>query len=296
MKTTNKRAGVTPPLAALKKPNAAIAFSIIAVILGGVLAGLAGCSMGLDGIDLGVSETGVSIGGSVPAPAAPSVPKLPKAAILTTGYDPAWPGKQFTITWEQQAGVSPDEALQAVVDEWDAFSDSFDDTLAHYENNAYFEFMRVGTTSQGDPLWGFRDDAVGKKIVLLRYWPANLAVTDSAEFSTKWNTPGDSVIGLTARQEAFREVKEAIDDMREDENWDTLYSGNDKLADLKGEMQDFIALGDEAPTGFYTSKNDNRPASTTRESGLFEFYFGYVPEDGAPSLNLNDLDDLVFKQ
>jgi hypothetical protein len=261
---------------------------------------IAGClpDMGISSIPLDrTPETGVSVGGSVSPTAAPGGPQLPRAAILSTGYDAAWPGKEFTIEWVQQAGVTPAAAFDAVVDEWDAFTASFnlDDTLPQDENGDIVDLKPVDKDEV--PVIQALPAANGKKIVLQRYWPANLPNTTSSEFSDKWNN-GDSQIGLEARKAAFKKVKDAIEDMRGDPNWAALNS-EEKLKSLKEKMKDFIeSHGDYEPGGFQSEGAEDEGGqalpTTSARNFLFEFYFGYVPKDGDKGLGKNTLNDLVF--
>ena len=279
----------------MKKRDLAVAILIIAALLGGVTTGLTGCSIELKDLNISTPETGISVGGSVPGPAAPSVPQLPMAAILTpgeSGYDAAWPGKQFVITWGKSPDM-PEDALTKVLDEWKAFTASFDpeDTQPHFEDGATFNLTKTGG------VWTLPAATSSNKIVLRRYWPATLPDdTTSADFSDKWNN-GDSLIGLEARKDAFDAVEDAIEAMCDNPEWDTLYSGNDTLADLKQEMTGFIPRGSETPGVFQgTGLGSSAPPNyTTGKGGLFELYFGYVPKaTDTTALGGNDLDDLVF--
>ena len=209
-----------------------------------------------------------------------------------------WPGKRFVITWEVSSDM-PQDALDAGVAKWDDFNASFnlDDTLPQDENGDIVYLHPVDKDAI-PPIQGLPAATGGKKIVLQRYWPANLPDTpDSASFSDKWNAPDDPVIGLEARKAAFQKVKDAIEAMCDTPNWAALYS-EEKLKSLKNKMNHFVASdGIYAPGGFqseYEDEDGQALPTTGAQNFLFEFYFGYVPAAGDKGLGKNTLNDLVF--
>jgi hypothetical protein len=259
----------------MKKSDLVIAFLIIAVVLGGVLAGLASCQ-------------------NAPADSLPLPPKLPYASITGEGVE----NYRFSLIWKMVDGIlspsavyDPEEAAAAIYEAyntWELFKKKIDARphAVPADPDAPLD-LAVWTTDAIGGGYVLNNNGT-KKIVVNRCWPQSLIGTTL--------TRADWIAARAEREKEFKQAVKDIEAMMASIEKSPLYefevNNEPLLVKLHDSMAEVIAFPADVET-FACEDRDRWAKSDLDDSGgqikykldtvrtgpLFEYFFGYVPLD-----------------
>jgi hypothetical protein len=263
----------------MKKSDLLIAAAIVAGLLGGVLAGLASCQNGLTS--------------DIDSLALP--PTLPYARITSQSGE----SYRFSLAWKMEDVILSPQAVYDEAETAAAISNAYN-KWEEFERKIYALPHAVPADPDAPPdlaVWELGGGAAGyvlkndgtKEIVINRCWPKSLIGTTLTRAA--W---------LASREERQKEFRQVVSDIKammasieKSPLREFLVNDEPLLAKLHDRMAEFIAFPTDAETFSY----EDRPRwmapgdldtsggqiiskwDTARTSPLFEYFFGYVPQD-----------------